>query len=82
MVRDVSEVQDGIRRYISRTPRPIFRARYVQSSWHSVGAEKAGFGKIAPRAFRRRIVRRWHCWCTLGCRAIELGKPPQEGVNV
>ena len=34
-------------------------------------------GNISRRAFRRRIVRYWH---PLGCRAIELGKPPQGGV--
>ena len=39
--------------------------------------KKVGVGKISPSAFRRRIVREWH---PLGCRAIELGKPPQEGV--
>ena len=31
---------------------------------------------ISPRAFRRRVVR---CWHPLGCRAIELGKPPPGG---
>ena len=32
---------------------------------------------VSPGAFRRRVAR---CWHTLGCRAIELAKPPQEGV--
>ena len=27
------------------------------------------------------IVRYWHYWHPLGCRAIELGKPPQGGVT-
>ena len=36
-----------------------------------------GGGNVSPGAFRRRVVRYWH---PLGCRAIELGRPPREGV--
>ena len=68
------------------TPHPpgsIFYGRYVHSSWNSwnswnsVGASKVGVGNIPLRAFRSRIARYWHCWHPLGCRAIELGRPPQ-----
>ena len=41
--------------------------------------KEIGVGNISPRAFRRRIVRYWH---PLGCRAIELGKPPQGVCDV
>ena len=54
-----------------------FHARYLHSSWTSAGAKNVGVGNISPRAFRRRIVRYWN---PLGCRAIDLGKPPQGGV--
>ena len=47
---------------------------------NSVGAKKVGVRNISSRAFRRRIVRYWHYWHSLGCRAIDLGKPPQGGV--
>ena len=62
---------------ISHPPRPSFPARYLHSWDNSVGAKKVGAGNISPRAFRRRIVRSSH---PLGCRAIELGKSPEEGV--
>ena len=39
--------------------------------------KNVGFGSISPKAFRRRMVRYWH---PLGCRAIELEKPPKGGV--
>ena len=58
-------------------PGPIFQARYLHRSWNSAGAKKARVGIISPRAFRRRTVRDWH---SLGCREIELGKPPQGGL--
>ena len=44
---------------------------------NSVGAETVGVGNISPRNCRRRMLRYGHL---LGCRAIELGKPPQAGV--
>ena len=56
---------------------PISHARYLDSSWNSVGAEKVGVVNISSGAFRRRrVVRYWH---PLGRRAIELRKPPQGG---
>ena len=39
--------------------------------------KRASVGSILSRAFRRRMVRYWH---RFGCRAIDLGKPPQGGV--
>ena len=38
--------------------------------------KKIGVGNISPTGFGRRFVR---CWHPLGCREIELGKPPQGG---
>ena len=64
------------RQCMSHPPGPIFHARYLHSC-NSVGAEKVGVVNISWRAFRRRVVRYWH---PLRCRAVELGKPPQECV--
>ena len=61
------------RRCMSHPPGPIFHARYLHS-WNSACAEKAGVVNISSRAFVRRVVRYRH---PLGCRAIELRKPPQ-----
>ena len=66
-----------IRRCISHTLGPILHARYLHS-WNRVGAEKADVGNISSRAFRRRVAQYGH---PLGCRTIELGKPPQGGVT-
>ena len=70
----------GVYIFVSRCicvspPEPIFRGRYLHS-WDGAGAKKLGVGNISPSAFRKRIVRYWH---PLGCRAIELGKPPPQG---
>ena len=63
---------------VSHPSGPSFHGlRLYLYSWNSVGAEDVGAGNILSRAFRRRIVRYWY---PLGCRAIELRKPPQGGV--
>ena len=38
-----------------------------QLDYSSAGAGKVGVGCISPRAFRRRVVRCWHCH-PIGCR--------------
>ena len=70
---------------LSHTPGPIYHTRLGRFSMVDVISTvgivpvptKVGAGNISPRAFRRRTVRYWH---PLGCRGIDLGKPPQGGV--
>ena len=41
---------------LSQPPAPIFPARYLHSTWNSVGAKMIGVANMPPRPFRRRIV--------------------------
>ena len=54
-------------------PWPIFHAGYLYS-WNSGGAKEVVVENVSPGALRRRIIRYWH---PLGCRALDLCKPPQ-----
>ena len=63
---------------ITHPPGPFFHDQHLHS-WNSVDAKNVGVGNISPRALRRRIVRDWH---PLGCRAIELGKPPRGRCDI
>ena len=74
----LSTIACHIRRRISHPSGPTFHARYLHGR-NSADAEKVSIGNISPGASRRRIVRYWH---PLGCRAIELGRPPQGGYDI
>ena len=63
---------------VSHPHGPIFHGRCLHSSWNGIVVKTFGIGNISPRAVRRRIVRYWF---PLGCRAIELEKPPQGGCD-
>ena len=63
--------------YITHPSGPIFHARYIHS-WNTGSSKKVGVRKILSRAFWRRIVRYWQ---PLGCRPVEVGKPPLGGVT-
>ena len=66
-----------IRRCISHPPGPIFLARYLHS-WNSAGVKKSRRWKHLAESFPKMYRIRF---CNhLGCRAIELGKPPHGGV--
>ena len=49
----------------------------ISTTVGTAGAKTIGVKRISPRASRKKFGRYWH---PLGCRAIELGKQPQEGV--
>ena len=65
--------------HITHPPEQICHGRYPHS-WNGVSVpKKFSVGNISPRAFRRRTVRSGH---PLGCRAIELAKPPRRGSGI
>ena len=54
--------------------------RWDLHTWNRADAKKVCVANNLARAFRRHIVRYWHYWHPLGCRAIDLGKPPEGGL--
>ena len=69
-------IYDG--RCISHTPGPIFPCSISPQLERCRCQEDRLWKHLAESFFRRRIVRHWH---PLSRRVIELGKPPQVGVN-